>query len=377
MLHLHSVHSQPTAVTPSVGAPTGKASLPLNRDAAAFPDPLVYILVLNWEGWNDTIECLESVFRLDYPRCRVVVCDNASSNRSLEHIRAWADGELAWHPQNEHPFWGSSPSSVPKPISYVCYDRIQAERGGDPDDPSPLILVQTGANLGFAGGNNVGIRFVMAQPDAGYIWLLNNDTVVDHRSLRAKVDLARSDPTVGMVGAKLLEYDRPDTIQAIAGGTLIRWQGMTRHLGQGEPDGKQWRRSIEVDYVTGASLLVRIETVQSVGPLDERYFLYSEEVDWCLRAKEKRWRLVYAPDATVWHKEGGSVGAKSLLSDYYGVRSSLLLIEKFYPRLLPVATLYSLYRCLLPKLWRRQPSRLRAVMRAYRDFFFPPDTPIS
>ncbi|MDP9349611.1 MAG: glycosyltransferase family 2 protein [Gemmatimonadota bacterium] len=328
-------------------------------------DPKVYVLLLNWRGWKDTIECLESVLRQPYPRYQVIVCDNDSGDGSLERIAAWARGELAADAALGHLVSARSTPPVRKPVPCVHLTREEAECGaGD----APLVLVQTGGNLGFAGGNNVGLRYAMARGDAAYVWLLNNDTVVDPGALLAMVQVAESDPEVGMVGSKLLYYDEPGRIQAAGGGRVIPWQGLTAFLGEGEEDRRQWEEPLDPDYITGASLLVRASLVEELGGLDERYFLYSEEVDWCLRARERGWRLRYAPGSLVWHKGGKSVGHRSALHDYHTVRGMLLLVRRFYPALLPAAFLYSMYRCVAPKVFRLQFGRLRAVLRAYRDF---------
>lgn len=332
--------------------------------------PKVYVLLLNWRGWQDTIECLESVFRQDHSRYRVVVCDNDSGNESLERIAEWARGERAAPvPETERLRELCSPA-VPKPIPYVELDRVAAERGEGGD--APLVLVQTGGNLGYAGGNNVGLRYAQARGDAAYVWLLNNDTVIDPRALAAMVEVAEEDPRAGMVGSRLMYYGDPGRIQAIAGGTVVPWSGLTRHLGAEQTDPERWSEVVEPDYVTGASMLVRGALLDDVGLLDERYFLYSEEVDWCLRAREAGWRLLYAPGSTVWHKGGQSVQYSSPLHDYHTVRGMLLLVRRFYPARLPVALLYSVYRCLAPKLVRLQYTRFKAVLRAYRDFFVEP-----
>jgi GT2 family glycosyltransferase len=327
--------------------------------------PKAYVLLLNWRGWSDTIECLESVFRQDYPRYQVVVCDNDSGDGSLERIAAWARGELDAEAPREHPLGPLSSPPVPKPISCVYLSREQADAG---DGDADLVLIQTGANLGFAGGNNVGLRYAAARGDASYVWLLNNDTVVHPRALLGMVRTAELDPGVGMVGSKLLYYDEPDRIQAVGGGRIVPWQGLTRFLGEGEEDRRQWETPLDPDYITGASLLVRTALAEEVGGLDERYFLYSEEVDWCLRARERGWKLRYAPESLVWHKGGKSVGHRSPLHDYHTVRGMLLLVRRFYPGLLPVAFVYSVYRCLAPKVLRLQTERLMAVLHAYRDF---------
>lgn len=330
--------------------------------------PRVYVLILNWRGWIDTIQCLESVFSMDYPDYRVIVCDNDSGDGSLDQIAAWARGDLLSPSDSASPRGTNAPA--PKPIRTRRMERQEAERGDSElvEEPS-LSLVQTGDNLGFAAGNNVGIRHALRHGDAAFVWLLNNDTVVDPGALTALVETAQSDPAVGMVGSKLLHYDRPDQIQAIAGGTIIRWQGRTRYLGADEPDRGQWTEPLDLEYVTGASLLVRRELLETVGELDERYFLYSEEVDWCLRARAAGWRLRYAPLSSVWHKAGRSVGYKSVIHDYHAVRGMLLLVRRFYPALLPAAFGYSFYRCLAPKIFRLQGKRMAAVLRAYRDVF--------
>jgi GT2 family glycosyltransferase len=331
----------------------------------------VYIVLVNWHGWRDTLECLESIYRQAYGEYRVVVCDNASGDDSLARIRAWAAGvepASAVSPALAH----LSTPAVPKPIGCVAYDAAHAMDGGGPDAPDArLVLIRSEHNLGFAGANNLALRYVLARGDADFVWLLNNDTVIDAGALAAMVELACSDASVGMVGSRLLYYDEPAVIQAAGGGRLIAWQGRTVLARRGEPDDARPKHVAALGYITGASLLARIELVRDIGLMDERYFLYSEEVDWCVRARQHGWRLGYAPASRVWHKEGRSVGPRSEASDYYGVRSALLLVRKFYPRLLPLAALYHLYRSVLPKLVRRQPARLRAVLRAYRDALWP------
>lgn len=333
-------------------------------------EPSVYVLILNWNGWADTVECLESVFRQKYANYRVVVCDNDSRDDSLVRLRAWANGDLAPEFAASQSLNHLSSPPVSKPIGYIEYDRVQAEAGGvEPESDSPLVLIRTGANLGFAGGNNVGLRYILARGDAEFIWLLNNDTVVEAGALASAVAVAEQNEATGMVGAKLFYYDQPRVIQAVAGGRLVPWQGSVMLLGRDQEDRGQWDGPVELDYITGASLLVKDSVVRAIGLMDELYFMYSEELDWCLRARRHGWLLAYSPECVVWHKEGKSVGFKSALHDYYAVRSALLCVRKFYPRSLPAAILYSIYRSVLPKLVRFQSARLAAVLRAYKSFF--------
>jgi GT2 family glycosyltransferase len=319
------------------------------------------VLIVNWNSWSDTIECIRSVLNSAPEALQLVVCDNDSTDGSVDKIRRWADGAV----DVPHDF----PPPLPQRVSYACVTSGEVESGTRLEtSAATLVLIETGGNLGFAGGNNVGLRYILSNPEVEFVWLLNPDTVIEPGSIEAMMELAREDATIGVVGSRIRFYDQPEIIQAIGGGRVIAWQGMTRFLGRGEHDHGQWSTPVELGYITGCSMLVRTAMVRSVGLLDERYFLYSEEVDWCLRARRAGWRLVYCPESVVYHKEGRIVGRKSPRSDYYSVRSLLLLTQKFHPGLLPLAFLHSLVRCLLPKLVQLHFGRARAVLQAYRDF---------
>jgi len=306
----------------------------------------VYIVLLNWNGWHDTIECLESIFRNNYPNYSVIVCDNNSSDDSLNHIRAWADGQSLL-PQSESQIRQQYCfPAVEKPIGYEFYSRQEAEAGGR-DSDAPLILIQTGENLGFAGGNNVGMRYAQARGDYTYIWLLNNDTVIHQDALAQLVNRMRPDPAAGMCGSTVAYYHEPGRLQAQGGARYIKWLGMGRHVGQGLPlENRMAADRVEprLDYVLGASLLLSKSFLDTIGYMNEEYFLYFEELDWAIRSRD-RFRLVYAPDSLVFHKEGGSIGThasgidRSLKSDYYLFRNRLIITRKYFPGVLPIVYL--------------------------------------
>jgi len=328
--------------------------------------PRVHVLLVNYNGWRDTLECLESVFRLDYPDFRVVVCDNGSTDGSVERIQAWAEGT---QPATSSHVAAPTPRDTPldKPIPYVLCERAQAERGWSPDPDARLVLVRLNENLGFTGGNNVGMRYLQARGDQGLVWILNNDTVVESSSLREMVARLSDDPGLGAVGATVFWYDQPERIQVAGGGRLSRWSGFTTVARVASTTRSPAPR---LDFISGACMLVKLDVLRNVGLLDERYFMYSEEVDWCLRMRQAGIHLGYAPRARVWHKGEGSWAPRhSDRRDYHTVRSALLLIHKFAPNRLPVAVAWSISRCLIPKLVRRQWRRARPVMTAYQDFF--------
>jgi len=301
-----------------------------------------YIILLNWNGWGDTIECLESLFRLHEPRTRVIVCDNSSTDNSLQRIKAWAEGRLNVFSYRNSGLKDLTFPPCRKPVKYHEYDRDEAEKGGKMEVDADLLLIQTGDNLGFAGGNNVGLRYVLARDDFDYVWLVNNDTVVAPNALIHMKKRMLEDPRSGMCGSTLLHYDEPDRVQAYGGGYYWKWIGLPWHQGRLRKASDYRNRSrVEKwsNYIVGASMLVSKEFLLDVGLMCEDYFLYFEELDWALRAKS-RFNLVYAPESIVYHKVGASIGTsgsitkKSTICEYYSTRNRIFFTHKFFPEAL-------------------------------------------
>lgn len=330
------------------------------------PSPRVEVLLLNWNGARDTLECLESVFALEYPNFGVIVCDNASTDCSVEQLEAWARGELP-APQRFKGPGSEARQRRSRPISYATYDRCTAEAGGRPGEPPDLVIIRTGANLGFAGGNNVGLRYLQARGDVEFAWLLNNDTVTAPSALSHLVERAESDRQIAVVGGTLLDFERADVVQYFAGANLSSWRGTIRLIGHGLPARAPRPQPARLDYVSGGCILVRLETLEKAGLMDERFFMYSEDADWCLRMRALGYGIAFAPQAEIWHKGGASSVPGSPTHDYHNMVGSLLVMYKHFPSRAPVALAYAVYRFLLPKLVRGRWKRAVAIMRAFRD----------
>lgn len=312
--------------------------------------PPVAILLLNWNGWRDTLECLDSLLKLDYADFQVVLCDNGSSDDSLKHFTEWAE-------QNH--------------VSYCKLSRHTAENLAD-GVQEKLIMIENQANLGFAGGNNVGLRFALTQ-SFEYVWLLNTDTTVNPDALTKLISEVESDPNIGMCGSTLLYYHAPDTIQTLCGGTLNRRTGQPRHIGAFQ----KFQQPISqadvlkrLDYVMGASMLVSRKFLEEVGLMEEQYFLYYEEIDWAERAKGK-FKLGYAPESIVYHKEGRSVGNQpktySSTSVYFMMRSRVRFMRKFFPKALPFVyarlSISFVGQCLSGR-WKRAQAIFKGLIEA-------------
>jgi GT2 family glycosyltransferase len=216
--------------------------------------PRVSIILLNWNQPDFTLACLKSLEQVDYPSFDVIVVDNGSVDGSPAQIRN-------------------------------AYPNVE--------------LIENGSNLGFAGGNNVGVRRALDK-GADYLLLLNNDTEVAADLLRKLVDVGESDPRIGAVGPKIYYFDPANVIWS--GGGAVDGRGQPRHLRENEVDTELDEPLDDVDYVTGCAFMVKRAVVERVGVLDERFFIYFEETEWCSRIKRAGFRIVYVPQARMWHK---------------------------------------------------------------------------
>lgn len=240
--------------------------------------PYVAIVILNWKRPQETVECLRSVARLDYPAYEVILVDNGSANGSLEAIR------------------GEFPAAR---------------------------IIENKRNLGFAGGCNVGIRRAL-HDGAAYVLLLNDDTEVAPDLLRRLVLAAESDPHIGMLGPTIYYHQPADVIWS-AGGVLGKY-GNPSHRDVTAID--QYSDDVqEVDYMTGCALLVKRGVIERVGAFDERFFAYFEETEWCTRARHAGFRIVYVPHAHMWHKVEPNARGTSQMYLYLMARNRLLYLK--------------------------------------------------
>lgn len=247
--------------------------------------PKVHVVVLNWNGFRDTSECLTSLRRLNYPNFRVVVIDNGSTDESASLLR----------------------KQFPE-----------------------IVEIETGENLGFAGGCNVGIRRAMAE-DTDYVWLLNNDTTVDAGALQALVNKAESEAQTGAVGSAIYFIDEPERMQVWGGGYVNVWLGRSEHFLKPVSDQ-------QVEFITGASMLVSREALTAIGMLDEGFFMYWEDADFCFRLRQAGWRLAVSGESKVWHKGSSFVGKGSVNSFRYFNASASLFFSRHVP--VPVFTFW-------------------------------------
>lgn len=313
-------------------------------------EPGVLAVVLNWNRHLDTVACVESLLCATYPNLDIAVCDNASDDFS-----ALRDGLR---------LLDFDPVAGDGSVAVSVLDRAEAERGA-PEATGDIYLIKTGGNLGYAGGNNVGIRFAMAR-GYDFVWLLNNDTLVAPDALDRMMDAMAEWRDAGIVGSTHFQYSSPRMKLSLGGGHFNKWFGIDTPR-QSIPSDVV--TNAEVDHVLGASMLVRAAAIREVGLIDESYFLFREETDWCFRMRAAGWRLSTSLLSVIWHRLGGTIRHRSPVHDYYSTRNMLLLTKRFSPQTLPTVVAYTFVRAMVPKIVRGQFARIPFVWRGFRDFF--------
>ena len=326
-------------------------------------------VLVNYNGHRDTIECVESLLRLTAPGARIVIVDNYSTSASRERIKEWAAAQ-ALASDVSSTVWNTVLKSPRRAADFAVMSAAEAKHS----TPSAWItLICSDDNLGYAGATNLGAAFALRDPNCHYIWVLNNDTVVEADALSALQRRFSVTPQLGMCGSTLLYYDTPGMVQGL-GGRFNLILGRGRPIGSGLPAGDLPSLDTvesQMNHVIGASILTPRTFWEAVGPMEESYFLYFEELDWATRAKGVA-RMGWAPDSIVYHKEGATIGSSvrhrpSNTSLYYLAVNLLRFNAKFHPLLLPlsVAKLVLLY---LRYLFKRDAPAARLMLVALRDF---------
>ncbi len=272
---------------------TSPAAAPLATTPG--PSPLVSVIVVNWNGAAYVSECLASLARQTYSELELIVVDNGSTDDSLAVLRGAANNRLT--------------------------------------------VIEAGRNLGFAGGNNLGIRAARG----AYVALLNNDAVAEPGWIEALARTAGADPRVGMCASKIYLAGQPGLLDGA--GLLISADGIGRGRGRLEPDGPAFTREEDVLLPSGCAALYRRTMLDEIGLFDEQFFAYCEDSDLGLRARIAGWRCRFVPDAVVYHRYSGSTSPYSAFKAFQVERNRIWVVTKCFPlRLLPVSLLGTIVR---------------------------------
>lgn len=281
--------------------------------------PFVTIILVNYNGYEDTINCIKSLKKIKYKNYCIIVVDNGSTN---------------------------TPSQ--RQIEFLKEN---------------TMYIHTEKNLGFAGGNNIGIRRAKLL-NADYILLLNNDTVVEPNFLNLLVETAKLNVKVGIVSGKIYWYNDPEKIW-YAGGSFNKRLGITTHYRYNKIDNDKTDKTEKITFATGCLWLLPIEVIDDVGMLDESYFLYNEDDDYCCRVLNAGYQILYRNTAIIFHKVSKSTGKQSALTQYYTVRNGLYIIRKYSE-----ASMYTYMKrmiYIIKKILNRE-LNVKPCIRAFIDF---------
>lgn len=291
-------------------------------------EPSVFIIIVNWKNWQDTLECLESLRGIDNDNFKTIVVDNCSENESFEKISIWCE-----------------------------------EKGR-------FSTIKTESNLGFAGGCNIGIRHALSKK-ADYILLLNNDTIAEPDFLGRMVETSKQSPHAGIIGGKIFQNNSNKLW--FLGGKMSWLRGGGYHPGKNKPDAYKKKGPFEVDFITGCLMLIRATTIEKIGLLDESYFLYNEDADYCLRAKKAGIRMIVVPSSIIYHKENSTIRGWMPYHIYYLIRNKLFFVKRHSPNPAILTLFYFIIACigiLLSTKWLIQGriDLIRAFKKAIADY---------
>ncbi len=289
----------------------------------------IAIVLVNWNGFDHTIKCIDSLRTVSYSRASIVLVDNGSEEKELERLR-----------------------EIPN-----------------------VILIENEKNLGFTGGNNVGIKYAY-ESGFDFIMLLNNDTTVEPGFIEPLIN--ELEESVGAVQPKIYSMHDREQIWS-AGGRFKAWIGLPVTIGEGSKDNGQFDEIKTLDWITGCCLTFRREMVDEVGYLDDTYFILFEDADWSLRARSKGYNLLYIPDSKIYHFESatavsrkkGKEGYRSPFRQYINIRNHLFLVRKHVPaKFMFSAAIYQMVKItkfLVYYVLRGRWTKFRYTLRAIRD----------
>lgn len=287
---------------------------------------MIGVVIVTYNSSDVITDCLDSLSRSEHQGLRILVCDNASSDDTIERVRAW--GAQAGLTISEY---------GPEQAADLSFS-----------DLGTVTVLRTGGNLGYAGGVNAGLRVLRACPEVDLFWVLNPDAEVEPGTAGAFLRQVAENGRFGLMGGRI-QYKEPVGLIQSDGGTIGRWTGVVRNINRGTRAEEAPTPATEaLDYIAGANILASREFVDRVGLMQEDYFLYYEEIDWAFRRGDLP--LAYAPGAVIHHIGGSAIGSSTIqrrasaFSNYFNYRSRMKFVGRFYPLSLPSAYIYGMLK---------------------------------
>lgn len=281
----------------------------------------ICIILVNYNGYDDTVECIKSIENSDYDNYKIILVDNGSKDKNK-----------------------------------ILNDNYI-------NNAADVIISEE--NLGFSGGNNLGIKYAQEKYDPEYYLLLNNDTVITKDTISNLKKGFDFDRKAGIITGKIYYFSEPKTIWA-AGGKFNFNTGIADQPELGKiDDGVQYENTCEVSFATGCTMLISKQVINTVGYLEESYFLYAEDTDYCCRVLNAGFKIIYVGKALIYHKVSASTGKQSNMQQYYMFRNNCYIIKKYCNKPL-YGYARRIYRTI--KEMKYEHYSLRVLYKAWRDF---------
>ncbi len=305
----------------------------LGNEKMSFNDASVAVIILNWNGWKDTIECLTSVLQSNYSCYYIILIDNHSSDGSVERIIDWASGKNPFRIESSFVEWKAQ--ELHKPLSLYPFtfdhqnfwDELSSTFKDRPIDFRSIILIQNNENVGFAAGNNLGIKIDQILFSSDYVYLLNNDVVIEPDTMTNLVNALEENPAVGAATSAIYYYFEPKKI-ANLGGQLF-WWGTQRYYTKPTSEKIKF-----ITFTSGCSLMIRRSVVEKYGSLSENFFFGEEDFEFSLRLKKNKVPMVCVPLSKVYHKESKSSGKlfnELIKKKFIHVFNRFIDMKNYYP----------------------------------------------
>ncbi|MDF2433176.1 MAG: hypothetical protein JWP44_2807 [Mucilaginibacter sp.] len=323
----------------------------------------VYIILVNYNNFIDTIECLESILKSSYLNFQIFVIDNSPNDVSINKLLGWIAGSDDININTN--FNDLVFPLEQKPIDHIIVNENEFRTSGKLYENKITII--RAKNNGFAAANNIALRYILDNGgDSSLIWILNNDTVIEKDTLYNLTAFYNNNANKNVIiGSKLKYYFKPDTLQAVAG-KYNTWLGKHAHVGDGEKDNGQYDnyKFTNCDYLVGASIFLPVLFIKETGLMCEDYFLYFEELDWIKSGSRHGFDMALAPNATVYHKEGSSIinttaeEKNTSTAAYYSIVNRVRFIKKWYPYRL-VTVMPGVFIALIKRLFKGKVSLVK------------------
>lgn len=314
-------------------------------------DKRVYIVIVNYKTWQDSIACLESILKSTYTNYQIILIDNKSPNDSVQKIKNWFSlNELSFSNQKYS-------QDCELSTFYSFYNETEFEGIHINQIKSKITLIESNQNKGFASGNNIFIKKLTATN--AFIWMLNPDMVIMDNTLDNLVKFALTVDQRTIIGSTVKSYAKPDETLNLGSGRVNFFTGTVK-MAETKQD------LAKIDYISGGSLFTHSAAFKDIGLMREDYFLYWEETEWCFRAKQNKYLLKVCQESIVYDKISTSIG-KGFLAEYYYSLNALRFIKQYNNTIIPFVLLSNVFR-ILKRLLLLKINRAKAIFKA--SFFF-------